>query len=45
MMEYGICNINTQKETIIYGYSFSDACKKAGLNPKEWEIFYQEFID
>ena len=43
MYEYGIYNgANT---TIIFGYNYQDACRRAGLNPLEWAIEYQEYVD
>ena len=45
MTEYGIYNISTKEENIIFGYSFSDACRRAKLNPEEWAVFYYEYID
>lgn len=45
MYEYGIYNIITNEEDIIFGHSFEDACRRAKLNPQEWKVIYQEYID
>lgn len=45
MTEYGIYNNNTNEETIIYGYNFEDACRRANLNPQEWEVIYRVYVD
>lgn len=45
MTEYGISNIHTNEENIIFGYSFADACRRAKLNVDNWEIIYSEYID
>lgn len=45
MYEYGIYNIHTDEEEIIFGYNFADACRRAKLNTDEWEILYREYVD
>ena len=45
MLEYGIYNLRTDEEMVIYGYNFDNACKRAGLNPEEWQIIYREYVD
>lgn len=45
MYEYEIRNIHTNEETIIFGYSFADACRRSKLNPSDWECWMQTYID
>lgn len=45
MLEYGVYNLHTDAEMIIYGYSFADACKRAKLNPGDYQIIYMDYID
>ena len=45
MTEYGIYNIHTDEEEIIFGYNFTDACRRAKLNPNDWEVIYREYVD
>ena len=45
MFEFGIFNISTNDENIIFGYDFSDACKRANLNAEDWGVTYYEYID
>lgn len=45
MYEYGIYNVTTNEENIIFGYSFENACRRANLNPQKWEVTYQEYVD
>ncbi len=45
MFEYGIKNVNTNEEDIIFGYNPDDAFERANLNPREWFIWYTEFVD
>ena len=45
MLEYGIFNLHTDEEKVIYGYNFENACNRAGLNPDDWDIIYREYID
>lgn len=43
MWEYRISN--GTEEDIIFGYTFEDACRRAGINPNEWTPFSWEYID
>lgn len=45
MYEYGIHNIITNEESIIFGYSIQNAFSRTTLNPNEWEVWYSEYID
>lgn len=45
MYEYELINIATGERIIIFGYSYSNACKRRNLSPAEWEICYSEYID
>lgn len=45
MYEYEAYNLNTKEETILYGYSFKDACRRANLNPEEWDYWMRTYID
>ena len=45
MFEYGIKNIKTNEEEIIFGYSRKDAFERANLDEREWFIWYIEPID
>ena len=46
MWEFGIMNMQTKEESIIFGYSLSDAFNRhPSLNPEEWTCWYQEYID
>lgn len=45
MYEYEVYNLNTKKETTLYGYSFKDACHRANLNFKEWSYWMRTYID
>lgn len=45
MYEFGILNINTQEERIIFGYNGIDAFRRSGLDAAEWKVLYSEYID
>jgi hypothetical protein len=45
MYEFGITHKQSNVTAIIYGYSFSDACRRAKKDPELWEIDYQEYVD
>lgn len=45
MYEFGILNINTQEERIIFGYNGIDAFRRSGLDAAEWKILYSEYVD
>ena len=38
MLEFGILNINTQEERIIFGYNEIDAFRRYNLDAAEWRI-------
>lgn len=45
MYEFGILNINTQEERIIFGYNGIDAFRRSGLDAAEWKVLYSEYVD
>lgn len=45
MYEYEIINNHTGEESIIFGYSFTDACRRSNLNPNDWSCWLQTYID
>lgn len=45
MYEYGIYNIHTNEETMIYGYTSADAFRRAKLDKADWRISYYEYVD
>lgn len=45
MYEFGILNINTQEERIIFGYNGIDAFRRYNLNAAEWKVLYSEYVD
>lgn len=45
MYEFGILNINTQEERIIFGYNGIDAFRRSGLDVAEWKVLYSEYVD
>lgn len=45
MYEYDVVNNETGEEDIIFGYSFTDACKRNNYNPQEWEKRTENYID
>ena len=45
MYEYRITNLATGKENFIFGYSASNAFRRANLNPEEWVVWEREYID
>ena len=45
MYEYRIENKVTGKDGYIFGYCYEDACKRAGLNPDDYEIISLDYID
>lgn len=45
MWEYEIINNETGAKGFIYGYSKSDAWKRSELNPNEWTVIDEDFID
>ena len=45
MREYGVANKNNEEKTILFGYNFADACRRANTNPDEWEVEYEDYVD
>jgi hypothetical protein len=45
MWEFGICNIVTGEQSIIWGYDLTDAFRRSKTNPDEWEVTYQDYVD
>lgn len=45
MWSFEIVNKETGESDIIYGYSWLDAVDRAGIDPDEWEVVYQEYED
>lgn len=45
MYEFGILNINTQEERIIFGYNGIDAFRRSRLDAAEWKVLYSEYVD
>ena len=45
MYEFCVIHKHCGATTIIYGYDFHDACKRANKDPKIWEVEYMEYID
>lgn len=45
MWEYTIRNLKTDEQTMIWGYSYEDACRRWNINPKEWWLQYWEYVD
>lgn len=45
MYEYEISFVFSGETAIICGYSFVDACARAGIDPNEVEVLNQEYVD
>lgn len=45
MYEYEVRNSKTGEEITIFGYWYEDACKRSKLNPDEWGVTRQTYID
>lgn len=45
MYEYEIIHKKDDRELFIYGYTFEDACARAGYNPEDCYCVYREYID
>lgn len=45
MFEFGILNINTQEEKIIFGYNGIDTFRRYNLDAAGWQVLYSEYID
>ena len=45
MYEFGIHHKHCGMTTIIFGYNYADACRRAKKDPTMWEVEYQEYVD
>ena len=45
MIEFGIMNVKTEEEKVMFGYNIADAYRRAKLDMNEWHITYCEYID
>ena len=45
MFEYWLINIHTGVEKYAHGYTYSDACRRAKINPDDWRISVCEYVD
>lgn len=45
MYEFNLINIYTNEMKYAFGYNYKDACKRFNLNPAEWIIDWQEYVD
>jgi len=45
MWEFEVRNYETGEITLIFGYNYSDACRRWKLVPNEWEILLQTYVD
>ena len=45
MWEFEVENYDIGERTIIFGYNFGNACQRSGLNPEDWFVLVQEYID
>lgn len=45
MYEIEARNVKTDETTILFGYSLTDAFRRAKLDITDWEINYIEYID
>lgn len=45
MYEYGISHKHCGMRTVIFGYNFADACKRAKIDNTLWHIDYCDYID
>ena len=45
MIEFGILNINTQEERIIFGYNGIDAFRRYNLDAAGWKVLYSEYVN
>jgi hypothetical protein len=45
MFEFGIVNVKTGEENVMFGYNIADAYRRAKLDMNEWHITYCEYID
>ena len=45
MSEYEICNLKTGEYSIIFGYNWQDACRRAKINSAEWVGKWMGYCD
>ena len=45
MKEFGIINIHTNEEAIIFGYNADDAYRRAKVDAIQWAVVYVDYID
>lgn len=45
MFEFYVYERNSEKEDILFGRSFEDACKRIGKSTSDYELFGVEYID
>jgi hypothetical protein len=45
MYEFGIRYKHCGMTTVIFGYNYNDACRRAKKDPELWEVDYQEYVD
>ena len=45
MYEYRIVNRATNEENVIFGYTYTDACKRYKVDPNEMLVIDCEYID
>lgn len=45
MYEFGIHHKHCGMTTIIFGYNYTDACRRAKKDPTLWVVDYQEYVD
>lgn len=45
MWEFEIINKTTNERDIIFGYTFSDACRRAKISEKEWDCILETYVD
>lgn len=45
MYEYRIVNRITEEETVIFGYTYADACKRCKVDPNEVMVIDCEYVD
>lgn len=45
MYEFYVIHKHCGMTTILYGYDFYDACRRANKDPKVWEVEFVEYVD
>ncbi len=45
MYEYRIINKITEEETVIFGYTYADACRRWNVKPAEVLVIDCEYVD